>query len=120
MNVKEKYEGLFKAIPKAPLADFLEKTLEGLNPEVRSKLIIEQVSYNRYSPEVDTLEAFLCLSPVEKNQWIWARVERDLRQESFEEHFFVSSAEGKFAMDSMAECIGYYSLNTKGEDGYGK
>ena len=109
MDLKEKYEGLFKAMPKAPLAEFLERLLDGLCPDGRAQLIIEQLSYNRYSPEIDALEAFMCVAPVEKNQWIWARVERDLRQGIFEERFFVSSAEGKHALPSMAECIAYYA-----------
>lgn len=88
-------------MPKAPLAEFLERLLDGLGPDGRVQLIIEQLSYNRYSPEIDALEAFMCVAPVEKNQWIWARVERDLRQGIFEECFFVSSADQVKYIESL-------------------
>lgn len=100
-------------MPKAPLAEFLEKILEGLPPEQREKLIIEQVSYNRYSPTVETLEAFMCLAPVEKNQWIWGRVEKDSRMKAITESFFVSSESGKYAKPSLHECMAYYGKATE-------
>lgn len=109
MDLKEKYEGLFMAMSKAPMASFLEKVMDGLRQEQRSRLIIEQLSYNRYSPEIDTLEAFMCVAPIEKNQWVWAYVERNSKEATVEEHFFVSSANGKQLLGSLRACLEYYA-----------
>ena len=108
MDLNAKYDGLFKAMPKAPLAEFLEKILEGLTPQQREKLIIEQVSYNRYSPTVETLEAFMCLAPMEENQWIWARVQKNSKDSSVSEKFFTSTARGKYELPTLLECMEYY------------
>ena len=108
MDMNEKYGGLFKAMPKAPLAEFLERVLEGLDEGQRSRLIIGEVSYNRYSPTVETLEVFMCLEPEDKNHWIWVRVESDSSRGTIEEQFLTKDSYLKQELHSLEECFDYY------------
>ena len=54
---KAKYEKLFAAFGKAPMKEFLELIFEGLSPELKRRLIIDDVSYHRHNAEIVTLEA---------------------------------------------------------------
>lgn len=112
-ELKHKYENLFNAVPNAPLAKFLDYILEDLPYEQKEKLIIEQVSYNRYSPNLESLEAFLCIAPVENNQWIWVRVDKNSHTKTISESFFIRSSYGNHSMGSLKECLDHYNKNTK-------
>lgn len=112
-KLKHKYESLFKAFPSAQLAKFLDSILEELTPEQKGTLIIEQVSYNRYSPDLESLEAFLCIAPAEKNHWIWVRVENNSCTKTISESFFIKTSYANYSMGSLKECLEYYNKDAK-------
>jgi len=112
-KMKQKFERLFDAIPKDPLAEFLDCIFEDLPPEQQKMLIIEQVSYNRYSPNIETLEAFICVAPAENNQWIWVRVDNDGLTKTISENFYIRSSYGHHSMGSLQECLDYYNMSAK-------
>ena len=105
---KTKYLNIFGAFEKAPLEDFLKGIFKGITAEQRKSLLIEDVSYHRLNANVVTLEAWMCLVPMESNQWIWVRVEKDDATGSLQEHFFTKESYRKQALSTLQECIDYY------------
>lgn len=65
---KTKYYSIFDAFEKAPLEDFLKVIFKGITPEQRKSLIIEDLSYHRFNPDIVTLEAWMCMDPIESDQ----------------------------------------------------
>lgn len=104
----ETYITLFQAFEKAPMRDFLEMLLRPLDDGLRRKLILEDVSYHRYGADQVTLEAWMCVVPVESNQWIWARVEMNGADGTIEEQFFTKDNYRQQALGSLADCIKNY------------
>ena len=103
-----KYLGIFDAFEKAPLEDFLKGIFKGTTAEQRKSLVIEDVSYHRLNADVVTLEAWMCLAPMESNQWIWVRVEKNDATGSVQEQFFTKDSYGQRPLGSLQECIDYY------------
>lgn len=103
-----KYLSIFGAFKKAPLEDFLKGIFKGITPEQRKSLLIEDVSYHRLNPNFVTLEAWMCMAPMETNQWIWVRVEKDDASGSVQEQFFTKDSYRKQSLASLQECLAYY------------
>ena len=103
-----KYLSIFGAFEKAPLEDFLKVLFKGITAEQRKSLLIEDVSYHRLNANVVTLEAWMCLAPMETNQWIWVRVEKDDATGSLQEQFFTKDSYQKQALSTLQECLEYY------------
>lgn len=103
-----KYLSIFGAFEKAPLEDFLKGIFKGLTEEQSKSLLIEDVSYHRLNANVVTLEAWMCMAPMETNQWIWVRVEKDDASGSVQEQFFTKDSYRKQALSSLQECLEYY------------
>lgn len=61
---KTKYYSIFDAFEKAPLEDFLKVIFKGITPEQRKSLIIEDVSFHRFNPDIVTLEAWMYMDPM--------------------------------------------------------
>ena len=106
MNIV-KYEELFAAFGKAPMDEFLKVLFKGVSPEVREQLVLDDVSYHRLSADVVTLEAWMCVEPVDSNRWIWARVEMNGSTGKIEEQFFTKDNYCKLALWSLVESIKY-------------
>lgn len=104
---KTKYHSIFDAFEKAPLEDFLKVIFKGITPEQRKSLIIEDVSFHRFNPDIVTLEAWIC-DPMESNQWIWVRVEKDNASGSIQEQYFTKDSYRKQTLSSLQECLEYY------------
>lgn len=105
---KEKYAELFAAFGRAPMEDFLRTLFKGVSTEARKQLVLEDVAYHRHSADVVALDAWMCMTPVESNQWIWARVEMNGATGTVEEQFFTRDNYRQQALDSFEECIEYY------------
>lgn len=103
-----KYLSIFGAFEKAPLEEFLKGIFNGINAEQRKSLVIEDVSYHRLNADVVTLEAWMCLAPMESNQWIWVRVEKDDAAGSVQEQFFTKDSYRQQALTSLQDCLEYY------------
>jgi len=103
-----KYLSIFSAFEKAPLEDFLKGIFKGITTEQRKSLVIEDESFHRLNADVVTLEAWMCLTPMESNQWIWVRVEKDDASGSVQEQFFTKDSYRKQALSSLQECLEYY------------
>ena len=82
---KAKYEELFAAFERAPMKEFLELLFDGVPPELKKRLIIEDVSYHRHSAAIVTLDAWMVIDSPDSEQWIWVRVEFDASHNSLEE-----------------------------------
>ena len=105
---KEKYEALFAAFGQAPMEDFLKLLFRDVPPEVRKQIVLEDVAYHRHSADVVALDAWMCLVPIETNQWIMARVEMDCSTGKIEEFFLAKGSSHKQPLCSIAECVEYY------------
>ena len=103
-----KYLSIFGTFEKAPLVDFLKGIFKGLTEGQSKSLLIEDVSYHRLNANVVTLEAWMCLDPMEANQWIWVRVEKDDATGSLQEQFFTKDSYRKQALSTLQECLEYY------------
>ena len=103
-----KYLRIFGAFEKAPLDDFLKGIFKGITAEQRKSLVIEDLSYHRLNADVVTLEAWMSLAPMESNQWIWVRVEKDDATGSVQEQYFTKDSYRKQAFSSLQECLEYY------------
>ena len=108
-----KYLNIFSAFEKAPLEDFLKGIFKGVSVEQRKSLVLENVSYHRLNADVVTLEAWMCVAPVESNQWIWARVEMDAAAGTVQEFFFTKDNYRKQTLPSLQACIDYYKEEKK-------
>ena len=105
---KGKYAELFAAFGKAPMKEFLELIFEGLSPELKKRLIIEDVSYHRHNAEIVTLEAWMVMDNPESDRWIWVRVESDSSRNIIEEQFLTKDSYRKQELHSLEECFEYY------------
>lgn len=105
---KTKYHSIFDAFEKAPLEDFLKVIFKGITPEQRKSLIIEDVSFHRFNPDIVTLEAWMYMDPIESDQWIWVRVEKDNASGSVQELFYTKDSYRKQTLSSLQECLEYY------------
>lgn len=105
---KEKYEELFDAFGKAPMEEFLRVLFKDVKPQVRNLFVLEDVSYHRLSADLVTLEAWMCMVPVESNRWIWVRVENG-KDGSVQEQFFTKDSYRQQTMGSLEDCIEYYN-----------
>lgn len=105
---KAKYEELFAAFGKAPMKEFLELIFEGLSPELKRRLIIEDVSYHRHNAEIVTLEAWMVIDNPESDRWIWMRVESDSSRDIIVEQFLTKDSYRKQELHSLEECFDYY------------
>ena len=74
---KAKYEELFAAFGRAPMRDFLELLFKEVPDQLRTRLIIEDISYHRHNAEIVTLEAWMVIDNPDSEKWIWVRVESD-------------------------------------------
>ena len=111
---KAKYEELFAAFGKAPMKEFLELIFEGLSPELKRRLIIEDVSYHRHNAEIVTLEAWMVMDNPESDRWIWVRVESDSSRNIIEEQFLTKDSYRKEELHSLEECFDYYERKNAG------
>ena len=105
---KAKYEELFAAFGKAPTKEFLELLFEGVPPELKNRLIIEDVSYHRHNAEIVTLDAWMVIDHPESDRWIWVRVESDSSRDTIEEQFLTKDSYRKQELHSLEECFHYY------------
>ena len=105
---KNKYAELFAAFGKAPMKEFLELIFEGLSPELKRRLIIEDVSYHRHNAEIVTLEAWMVMDNPQSDRWIWVRVESDSSRNIIEEQFLTKDSYRKQELHSLEECFEYY------------
>ena len=105
---KEKYAELFAAFSQAPMEDFLKLLFKGVSADVRKQLVLEDVAYHRMNADIVALDAWICVAPVESNQWIWARVEMNGASGAVEEQFFTKDNYRQQALGSLVECIKYY------------
>ena len=103
-----KYEELFAAFGKAPMKEFLELIFEGLSPELKRRLIIEDVSYHRHNAEIVTLEAWMVMDNPESDRWIWVCVESDSSRNIIEEQFLTKDSYRRQELHSLEECFEYY------------
>ena len=110
---REKYAELFVAFGQAPMEDFLKLLFKGVSAEARKLLVLEDVAYHRMNADIVALDAWMCVSPVESNQWIWARVEMNGASGAVEEQFFTKDNYRQQALASLAECIDYYKKEDK-------
>lgn len=98
---KAKYNELFEAFGKAPMKEFQELLFEGVPVELKKRLIIQDVSYHRLSPEIVTLEAWMVIDSPESDHWIWVRVEKNTASGNIEEHYFTKDSYGKQSLSSF-------------------
>ena len=103
-----RYLSIFGDFEKAPLDNFLRIIFKGITTEQRKSLVIEDVSFHRLNAAVVTLEAWMCLTPMKSNQWIWVRVEKDDATGSIQEQFFAKGSYRKQALSTLQECLEYY------------
>ena len=106
---KEKCFGLFQAFAKAPMNEFLDVLFNPLNNEQRQSLLLMNVSYHRFNAQLVALEAWMYLAPIEKNQWIMARVEMDGISGKIEELYFTEGPQQQQNLPSLEACIDYYA-----------
>ena len=105
---KAKYSELFAAFEEAPLKEFLELLFEGVPVEQKNRLIIQDVSYHRLSPEIVTLEAWMVIDNPESDRWIWVRVESDSSSDTIEEQFLARDSYRRQELHSLEDCFDYY------------
>ena len=110
---KEKYAELFSAFGQAPMEEFLKLLFKGVSADVRKQLVLEDVAYHRMNADIVALDAWMCVAPVESNQWIWARVEMNGASGAVEEQFFTKDNYRQQALGSLDECIEYYKKDDK-------
>ncbi len=105
---KSKYEELFAAFGRAPMKDFLELLFDGVPPELKKRLIIEDVSYHRRSASFVTLDAWMVIDSPDSERWIWVRVEFDTSHNTIEEQFLAKDSYRQQELHSLEECFYYY------------
>ena len=105
---KEKYVELFAAFAQAPMEEFLKTIFKGVSADIRNQIVLEDVAYHRHSANVVALDAWMCVAPIEANQWILARVEMDCSTGKIEELFLARDSYQKQPLRSIEECVEYY------------
>ena len=111
MMNKAKYNELFVAFGKAPMKEFLEILFEGVPVELKDRLILQDVSYHRLSPEIVTLEAWMVIDYPESDRWIWLRIESDSSNDTIEEQFLARESYRKQELHSLGDCFDYYDAD---------
>ena len=110
---KAKYSELFVAFRKVPMKEFLELLFEGVPVELKDRLIIQDVSYHRLSPEIVTLEAWMDIDSPKSDKWIWAQVELDTASGDVKESYFTKDSYGKESLSSLKACLDCYRKTEK-------
>lgn len=105
---KAKYEELFAAFGRAPMKEFLELLFDGVPPELKKRLIIEDVSYHRHSASFVTLDAWMVIDSPDSERWIWVRVEFDTSHNTIEEQFLARNSYRQQELHTLIECFDYY------------
>jgi hypothetical protein len=105
---KAKYEELFAALGRAPMKEFLELLFDGVPPELKKRLIIEDVSYHRRSAVFVTLDSWMVIDSPDSERWIWVRVEFDASHNTIEEQFLAKDSYRQQELHSLEECFDYY------------
>ena len=105
---EERYKKIFMELEQAPIEEFLKIIMRNVPAEDRKRLVLEDVSFHRYNADIVSLEAWMCLAPVESNQWIWVRVEMDAATGSIQEEFYTTESYRKETLPSLQACIDYY------------
>ena len=105
---KAKYNELFAAFEEAPMKEFLKLLFEGVPVELKDRLIIQDVSYHRLSPEIVTLEAWMVIDSPDSERWIWVRVEFDASLNTIEEQFLARDSYRQQELHSLEDCFDYY------------
>ena len=75
----------------------MELLFRGVPANLKNRLIMEEVSYHRFSAEIVTLEA-----------WIWVRVEADSSRNTIEGQFLARDSFRGRELHSIEECFEYY------------
>ena len=105
---KAKYKELIAAFEKAPMKEFLKLLFKGVPPELKKRLIIEDVSYHRRSAAFVTLDAWMVIDSPDSERWIWVRVEFDTSHNTIEEQFLAKDSYRQQELHSLEECFDYY------------
>ena len=105
---KAKYEELFAAFGRAPMKEYLELLFDDVPPELKKRLIIEDVSYHRHSASFVTLDAWMVIDSPDSERWIWVRVEFDASHDTIEEQFLAKDSYRQQELHSLEECFDYY------------
>lgn len=106
---QEKYSELFAAFEKAPMESFLELLFEGVPDHVRKRLIIEDVSYHRNSPDTVSLQAWMVIDSPGSHKWIWVRTEMDRTTDCITVKYYTKVTLRKgLSVNSFEECIESY------------
>ena len=108
---KAKFTELFAAFEKAPMKEFLELLLEEVPVELKNRLIIQDVSYHRLSPEVVTLEAWMVIDNPESDRWIWVRVESDSSRKTIEKQLLTKDSYRGQELHSIEDCFECYNAH---------
>lgn len=108
MMNKAKYKELFVAFGQAPMKEFLDILFEGVPIELKNRLIIQEVSYHRLSPEIVTLEAWMVIDNPESDRWIWVRIESDSSRSTIEDLFLTKDSYRKQELHSIEDCFDFY------------
>ena len=101
---RARFSDLFAAFRKAPIKYFLELIFEGVPEELKNRLIMEDVSYHRYSDEIVTLEAWMVFDSPDSNQWIWIQVEMNTASGNVREYYYTRDSYGKESLSSLKAC----------------
>jgi len=110
---KTKYFDIFGSFEKVPMDEFLKTIFNGISSDSRKKLVLEDVSYHRLNADIVTLEAWMCVAPIESNRWIWVRVEKNTATDTIQETYFTKDNYRKEALPSLQACIDYYKEEKK-------
>lgn len=105
---KARYEELFAAFGRAPMKEFLELLFDGVPPELKKRLIIEDVSYHRHGASFVTLDAWMVIDSPDSERWIWVRVEFDTSHNTIEEQFLARNSYRQQELHTLMECFDYY------------
>ena len=110
---KADYSELFEAFGKAPIEDYIELLFDGIPDELKNRLVMEDLSYHRYSTEIVTLEAWMVVDSSDSNQWIWIQVEMNTASGHIKEHYYAKDSYSKQSLSSLRACLDYYRKTGK-------
>ena len=106
---RKAYHNLFSAFSDAPLEELWKIITSDVSEDDIRSLVPVDVSFHRImTGNVVSLEAFICISSADSDQWIWVRVERDMDTGNIREYFFTRDSYGKESLSSLQACIDYY------------
>ena len=90
------------------MEEYMELLFRGVPANLKNRLIMEEVSYHRFSAEIVTLEAWMIIDSPDSGQWIWVRVEADSSRNTIEEQFLARDSFRGQELHSIEECLEYY------------